>query len=144
MFYFSAHRLSENWVAMWRWMGVSSSLSSIAAGNLWIRYYTCELWCLLFAWVVLCWGMQCLHHSVWVFTITQCKKALTHRSMALYSWAVSFIQSKSHFLFWHSALGLEHKDAADVWLQGRLTELSRVLHSMVIKKPERASSQYLP
>lgn len=45
------------------------------------------------------------------------KKTLTHRSMALYSWAVSFIQSKSHFLFWHSALGLKHKDAAGVWLQ---------------------------
>lgn len=57
-FYFFAHRISGSCVAVWRWMGVSFSLSSIASSNLWIRYNTCELWCLLFAWVVLCWELQ--------------------------------------------------------------------------------------
>lgn len=135
MFYFFGHRLSESQMAMWRWMQVSSSLSFIVAGNLWIRYNTCKLWCLLFAWAVLCWGLQCLHHNVWAFTTMYCKtKYLSHRSMTLYLWAVCFIQPKSHFLLWHDGLGLMHKDIAGVWLQGRLIKLSQILHFMIINK----------
>lgn len=74
---------------MWRWMGVSFSLSPRAAYNLWTSYNTCELWCLLFAIIVLCWEQQCLHHNVWVFTIMYCKNMCmciywNHKSLALY------------------------------------------------------------
>ena len=44
---------------------------------------------------------------------------------------------KSHFLFWHDALGLKHKDAAGVRIQVRLIKLSQFLHFMVIKITER-------
>lgn len=122
-------------MAMWRRMRVSPSLSSGAAGNLWTRFNTCELWCLLL--LELSCAEDCKAYIITCECLLSCiekKKTpqvigtwhLTHELYKLF-------HQKAIFSRGTKPGGLRHQDAAGCVTTSE-TELTQLLDFTVIRR----------